>query len=258
MDADLAHPSPGGAATLMQDFPGRWATVGVDKTRPAWPDDSARALDHCSWRDETWMALVGRLDVVLRHWYGVYEFTADPRCVLRVGPGRARSTVELADGTRLVAGEPVGVLHLWNEHLPRFPGGKPDLHWAKTMRCRLLTSLQLLARHVACEPAWQEVQAVQAGISLAGALRGGQMRRVASSYGFEVLPADLSGFRRVHALGEDFLLWGFARAFNPSTLHRQPFFRARGDLWISRRTLLGRYGHADDGACHGPPSRESA
>lgn len=242
----------------MQSLLGRWTTVGMGKTRSAWSDDAVRDLDRGTWRDETWTALVGRFDVVLRRCNGVYEFTADPRCILRVGLDRARSTVELADGTRLQAGEPVGVLHFWNEHLPRFPQGGADLHWAKTMRLRIKLSLSMLAEHVASDPLWRDVQAMRGGAAFSGVLRAGQMRRVVEAFGFEIIPAEVSGLRRAHAIGEDFLLWGFARAFNPATLHQQPFFRPRRDLWISRATLLGRYGRPGSRARVGSPLREPA
>lgn len=242
----------------MQSLLGRWTTVGVGRARPAWSDDAMRDMDRGKWRDETWTALVGRFDIVLRRCYGVYEFTSDPRCILRVGLDHARFTVDLADGTRLEAGDTMGVLHLWNEHLPRFPQGGPDLHWAKTLRLRLKVSLAALAEHVACDPLWQDVQAVRCGAAFSGAMRDGQMQRIAEAFGFEVIPAEVSGLRRAHALGEDFLLWGFARAFNPATLHHQAFFRPRRDLWISRATLLGRYGRPGSRAQFGSPVREPA
>ncbi len=247
-----------GALTPMQSLLGRWAPAGMSRTRPAWSDDVVRDMDRGTWRDETWAALIGRFDIVLRRCNGVYEFTADPRCMLRVGLDRARSAVELADGTRLQAGEPVGVLHLWNEHMPRFPQGGPDLHWAKTIRSRLKISLSALAEHAACDPLWRDVQAVRCGAAFSGAMRDGQMRRIAEAFGFKVIPANVSGLRRAHALGEDFLLWGFARAFNPATLHQQSFFRPRRDLWISRATLLGRYGRPGNRARFGLPLHEPA
>ena len=238
----MLHDARCGALTPMQSLLGRWTAVGIGRTRPAWSEDAVRDMDRGTWRDETWAALIGRFDTVLRRCNGVYEFTTEPGCVLRVGLGCARSTVELADGTRLQAGEPVGVLHLWNEHLPRFPQGGPDLHWAKTLHLRLKISLTALSGHVACDPLWQDVRAIRCGAAFSGAMRTGQLQRIGEAFGFEVIPADVSGLRRAHALGEDFLLWGFARAFNPATLHQQSFFRPRRDLWISRSTLLGRYG----------------
>jgi hypothetical protein len=197
--------------------------------------------DRGAWRDETWTALVRGFDVYLRRYYGVYEFTADPACVLRVHIEHAQSAVMLSDGTCVGTGEPVGVLHLWNEHLPRFPSGKPDLHWAKTMRNCLRASFAALASHVADEPAWRDVQALRCAAAFSGVLRAGQMRRVAGAFGFEVVSPEISALRRAHALGEDFLLWGFARAFNPATLQQQHFFRPRRDLWISREVLLRQH-----------------
>lgn len=228
-------PEPGGE-------PGqRGAAIKRSQSRLAWLGDREPKLDRGAWRDETWTALVRGFDVYLRRFYGVYEFTSDPACVLRVHLEHARSAVTLSDGTRVGAGEPVGVLHLWNEHLPRFPSGKPDLHWAKTMRNCLRVSLAALASHVADEPAWRDVQALRCAATFSGVLRAGQMRRVAGAFGFDVIPSEISALRRAHALGEDFLLWGFARAFNPATLQQQHFFRPRRDLWISREVLLHQY-----------------
>ena len=73
---------------------------------------------------------VGLFDAIIRTFYGLCEFTDDPACVLRVGLSPARAPVSLSDGTRVEIGELVGTLHFWNEHLPRFKPGGPDLHWA--------------------------------------------------------------------------------------------------------------------------------
>ena len=188
-------------------------------------------------RDRAWVALVGNLDAMLRQWQGVYEFTDDPDCLLRVGLRHARATVRLADGQIIAAGSPVGVLHFWNEHLPPFPPGGPDIGWARGIEHRFEHSLRLLAAHVEGSPAWAEVRALHGNVALAGGLRPAQMRRVASRYGFEIATADLAGLAALHAFGENFLLWAFARAFNPAALHRQPFRRPRTELWMSRETL---------------------
>ncbi|MBV8121305.1 MAG: hypothetical protein JO081_15370 [Alphaproteobacteria bacterium] len=62
-------------------------------------------------------------------------------------------------------------------------------------------------------------------------------------YGFERTPTDPSLLARLHGLGECFVLWGLTRAFNPAALPRQPFLRDRYEMWISRATLLARYGN---------------
>jgi hypothetical protein len=178
---------------------------------------------------------------MLRRWQAVYEFTDDPDCLLRVGLRHARATVRLADGQVIAAGAPIGVLHFWNEHLPPFPPGGPDIRWAKRIEHRFGRSMRLLAAHVEKNPAWTEVRALHGSVALSGGLRPAQMRRVASHYGFEIAEPDLAGFAALHAFGENFLLWAFARAFNPAALQRQPFRRPRTELWMSRETLWARY-----------------
>lgn len=193
-----------------------------------------------SWRDDAWQSLVGRVDTLLRRFYGVYEFSPDPECVLRVGLAPARAEICLSDGTRIAPGEPVGICHFWNEHLPRFAARGPDLRWAKTVQRRMRLSLHQLALHIGDDPAWGEVKAVMGEPALAR-LRAYQMRRLALRYGFDMVPADSSGLKQLHELGENLLLWSFARAFNPAALRRHVFLRKRYELWMSRPALLARY-----------------
>jgi len=192
-------------------------------------------------RDRAWVALVGGADAVLRRWYGVYEFTDDPNCLLRVALRRARVPVVLAEGLVIGAGSPIGLLHFWNEHLPPFPPHGPDICWAKGVEHRFEHSLRLLATHVEGNPAWAGVRALRGHAALSGGMRPAQMRRVASHYGFEIAALDLAGLAALHAFGQNFLLWALARAFNPGALTRQPFRRPRTELWISRETLRARF-----------------
>ena len=97
------------------------------------------------------------VSLFIRTCYGVYEFTDDPSCVLRVGLSPARSTISLSDGTRIEAGELVGTLHIWNEHLPRYAPDGPDLRWACVVRNRVLHSFHALALYVESEPAWRQI-----------------------------------------------------------------------------------------------------
>ncbi len=95
-----------------------------------------------AWPDELWAGSVGWADAILRSYYGVYEFTDDPACVLRVGLDQARAPVSLSDGTNVELGELVGTLHFWNEHLPRYSARGPDLGWACAVRDRVTYSLR--------------------------------------------------------------------------------------------------------------------
>jgi len=210
------------------------------------------------WPDELWTMSVGWLDEVVRTCYGVYEFTDDPSCVLRVGLSPARAAISLSDGTRIEMGQMVGTLHFWNEHLPRYTIRGPDLRWACLVRNQLLHSLQALTLHVESEPAWRHIRALRGEAALSTRLGMAQVRRVAERFGFERVPMDSSLLSRLHALGESFTLWGLTRAFNPAALSRQPFLRDHHELWISRAALLRRYAHRQRWITSEPPQRRRA
>ena len=194
-----------------------------------------------SWPDNLWAGSMGWVDWLIRIYYGIYEFADDPDCILRVAIGRARAPVSLADGTRIKPGEPVGTLHCWNQHMPRYPLEGPDLGWAGAIRQRTRHSLMLLAEHIEKEPAWREVQALCGEAALSARLGWLQVQRVAERYGFERLAPTAPTLGRLHALAESCHLWGLTRAFNPAALPRQPFRRDHHELWISRSALLLHY-----------------
>jgi hypothetical protein len=190
---------------------------------------------------------VSLFDAVTRTCYGVYQFTDDPSCVLRVGRSPARATISLSDDTRIEGGELVGTLYFWNEHLPRYTSDGPDLGWACMVRRQVLHSLLLAGRLRRERGRLATIPALRSEAALSTRLGMSQVRRVAERFGFERIPTDSSFLRRLHAFGESFALWGLTRPFNPAALPRQPFLRDdHQELWISRASLLGRYaGHPE-------------
>jgi hypothetical protein len=193
-----------------------------------------------TWPDELWAGSVSWCDAVLRTCYGIYEFTDDPGCVLRVGLSKTRSPLSLSDGTGIEAGDLVGALHFWNEHLPRYSRHGPSLGWARAMHHHVVGSLRALADYVEVDSAWRKVQAFRAETALYSRHRP-QLHRVVQRYGFEQIATDRSLLKRAHDFGDDFLLWGLTRAFNPAALPRLPFLRDHRELWISRTALLRNY-----------------
>lgn len=202
--------------------------------------------------DELWAGSVAWADAILRSYYGIYEFTDDAECVLRIGRDQARAPTALSDGTRVEVGEVVGTLHFWNEHLPRYSEKGPDLGWACAVRDRVICSLREFSDYIEHDPSWCEVRAIRAETALPARLGASQIGRVFQRYGFERVPTDSSFLARLHGLGECFVLWGLARAFNPAALTRQPFLRDRHELWISRATLLARYARRNNEALSKP------
>lgn len=194
-----------------------------------------------AWPDELWAGSVSWVDALIRFYYGIYEFTDDPHCVLRVGLDQARAPVSLTDGTRIEIGEPIGTLHFWNEHFPRYSDRGPDLGWACTLRDRVINSLRAFSGYIEHEPSWRTIQGVRAETALPARLGTPQIGRVFQRYGFERVPTNSSLLSRLHGFGECVVIWGLTRAFNPAALPRQPFLRDHHELWISRTALLRRY-----------------
>ena len=210
------------------------------------------------WSDTLWAAVVRPIDVLLRGYYGIDEFTDDQNCLFRLARDLAREPITLADGTQIGCGEMVGALHLWNEHLRAYSARGPDLGWASDMRRRLQHSLRLLTDHVERDPAWCLVQAFRADATLSSRLGASQIRRVVERFGFELVEPEPSMLRQLHAIGHSVSTWALTRAFNPSALPRQPFLRTRRQLWISRPTLLRRYGRGARRAATRQPLAKAA
>jgi hypothetical protein len=193
-----------------------------------------------------WNIIIALLDTLLRSYYAVYEFSDDPNCLLRIGQGVANDRLTLMDGTEIAVGDPIGTLHLWNEHLPRYcPLAGPELSWAAEIRRRLVTSLRTLAHHVDTDPLWRGVRGFRSEVAFSSRLGVSQLDRVARRHGFEWIAPGCSSRWSLHDLGNSIHAYGLARAFNPEAAVRQRFFRRYSELWISRRALLMRYGRSN-------------
>ena len=82
-------------------------------------------------------ALVRRFDRWLSRRYSVFEFSQQPDCLLRLQVAAARRELALP-GCRVRIGEPLLLLHLWNERLPALAAPEPGLGWGKAMQRRML------------------------------------------------------------------------------------------------------------------------
>jgi hypothetical protein len=192
------------------------------------------------------MDLLSRLVVAFdrrqRRRLGIGEFCADPECLLRLGFRTARVATELADGTVVRPGERVGVLHLWNEHMPRMPRAGPDLAWARAVTRLAVHSFRLLADYVVGTPALGDVHAFVGEFSdvyTPGTLR--LLRRLGLEV-FDPVPP-----RGPIAWTVDWAMrvwvWLLRRAFNPASVRGlRPRDLQRRRVWLGRRTLVGLYG----------------
>lgn len=195
-------------------------------------------------RPDGWLAwAVRRLDAHLRRRQGIFEFCDDPRCVLRLSVEPAEASFDLADGTRVRAGDPVGVLHIWNEQLPVISKAGPDLSWAMRMHRATGRSLAQLAAAAKVDPRLVHLKAFGGNAIFVSRNGSEQVAKMVARFGFEWIahhrPPTL--WKRIHRFFETFLLFGLQWAFNPVSLKGKGFFRPREPLWMSRSTLLDKH-----------------
>ncbi len=185
-----------------------------------------------------------RLEALLSSRNGVYRFTDDTSCILRIAPAKADRPVVLSDGTPVRPGDPVIELHWANERLPRIPEHGAHLMWAVGMRRGIETSLRALAGYLASRDRHSGAAAIRGNMAFGTRLGSVQVGRWVRRFGFELIerepPATVGNYLR--DAGDGLLLLGLTWAFNPGGLKHKPFFRNRYEIWISRDALLDRFG----------------
>lgn len=196
--------------------------------------------------------LVMAIDRRQRRRLGIREFTDDPDCIMRLALTTARTGAELADGWVIRPGDRVGVLHMWNEHIPRMPPIGPDLAWARAGFHLPVHSLRLLARYVVETPSLKDITAFGGSPTF---VYTPNADRMAHRLGFELFdPVPPRGPVEWGA-GLVMRLWSWLlrRAFNPKSAQglRLRDFQQR-PAWISRRTLIARYGPAESETATAP------
>jgi hypothetical protein len=190
-------------------------------------------------------ALIRRFDAFLRWAYGVFEFTDDADCVLRLQLTRARHLVRLP-GQVIHPGERVLGLHLWNEHLPPLPPDGPDLAWAIRMQRTFVQSLHAVAVRMTQDLRLSDVRAVGGvtGLLSPGVHPGGV--RLMERLGFTVVPYR-SPLGRFGEFWENFYSWWIIWTFNAVSLrHRQLVHLQRLEVWMSAGEFLDQYGISND------------
>lgn len=207
-------------------------------------DGTLRSQDLARRPDGVLARAIRSLDRYLRKKEGIFEFSSDPRCVLRASIGRSETDLELSDGTSVRKGDAICILHLWNEQLPLIPRGGADLQWAMTIRKATERSLRQLARIIEKDERFDDVEVFGGHAVFVSRNGEAQVARIVQRYGFETVEPQRrrSLMRRLHDLGENVLVLGLQWAFNPAGLRGKSFMRPRTPIWISRETLMRKYG----------------
>lgn len=195
-------------------------------------------------------ALVSAIDRRLRAKQGIFEYSTCPRCIFRVQLGASARRIALADGTNVSAEDRLIHLHIWNEHVPRFPARGPTISWARRMRSDVEMSLQELASFVASRPALADVTAIEGNIAFGSPDQTQLVANLAAHYGF-VRATDSAPSRSIlealHLVGENILISMILMAHNPAALRADSFRRARVQVYMHRAELMRRFGkHVSD------------
>jgi YkoP-like protein len=190
----------------------------------------------------SWLDWVLKLDSWLRRRQGIYEFSTDRRCLFRCGIGPSDRALTLGDGTQLAAGDPILMLHLWNEHIPLMGLRGPTVAWARQMSRALHISLRELERYLQQHAELDDVAAICGDMHLGGAQQAGQFARIMSRYGFETVDeGEAQTASTLHSIGKNIFVMLLVAATNPVALRSTFLRRFHRRIFMSRAVLARRY-----------------
>jgi hypothetical protein len=179
-------------------------------------------------------------DAFLANAVGVFEFTQDPACILRLQRTTLRYPLVLRD-TEVAPGVPVLMLHLWNERVPPLPAEGPDLAWARRTSRSLLHSLHLVQAHMANQLPHAGLRAV-GGITVLGLASG--TADILAYLGFVPCPCS-NPLGHFGEWWENAYAWSLMWAYNPASLRGKRLSRLRrAEYWMSAPAFLARFAHA--------------
>ena len=181
--------------------------------------------------------VIRTFDRFLARAVGVYEFTQDPACVLRLQQATLRRPLAHS-GIVVSQGSPVLMLHLWNTRVPPLPADGADVAWAHRMTRALVYSLRLVSTFILRQPPGRTPRAIGA-ITVLGLASG--TADILSRMGFLTRPY-ASPLGRFGEWWENAYTWSLMWAFNPASLRgkRLGWLRRR-EYWMSTSAFLQRF-----------------
>ena len=120
----------------------------------------------------------------------------------------------------------------------------PDLRWGLRFYRLAVKSLRSLAAYIAAEER-QDIVALGGQMAFLEKDDSAVLASVAVQLGFDIVNLTALGgrWRRFTHFWENIFSWALMWTFNPASLRGKRFLRLqRYRLWMSRRTLLQRYG----------------
>jgi hypothetical protein len=182
-----------------------------------------------------------KFDTFLSRVEGVYTYTDDPDCILRLRRAKSSIKLNLPNGD-IGLGDDVLEIHLWNEHMPKLKENDSNLGWGTRTLHLFLHSLRDVAGILQENPQLSEVKAIRGEMIFLGTAENPGRARQMERLGFTVIPyhGKLRGFGE---FWENFYSWWLMWAYNPvSTRSRRLNSSHRMQMWMSRAKFLEIYG----------------
>jgi len=181
--------------------------------------------------------VVQRFDAFLANALGVFEFTQDPKCILRLQRAILRHALILQDA-ELAPGAPVLMLHLWNDRVPPLPAEGPDLAWARQISRSLTDSLYLANTYLAQGSPQTDPRAIGA-ITVLGLASG--TADILAHLGFLPYPYKCP-LGRFGEWWENAYTWSLMWAYNPASMRGRRLSQLRRtEYWMSTSDFLDRF-----------------
>jgi hypothetical protein len=182
------------------------------------------------------------IDWIVRKIYRITPLSNEPDCILRISREPSKWHASLSDGVEVKPGNPIILLHLWNERVLEFLQPHEPLGWTRYLLRRFLKSLPLLNEQLNQQAWGDEIVAMRAEFGFLVTLD--VAGPILSPLGFDVMPVERPRgrfWRRAFwdNLYSYLLMW----TFNPKSLQGKELTNLlRAELWISRERLRERYG----------------
>jgi hypothetical protein len=183
-------------------------------------------------------AAIFAIDAALRGWYGVRPYSYTNGILLRIADGKADTRVSLEDGTRVLPGDPVLHLHIWNERIAVLGLAGRNLGWACRVKNRVRISLHQLACCFESDPTFGQYVAVRAEAVVLSESAARRFSQIATRFGLEATDPERSA-----DWGHGMLALLLAWACNPAKTIRGGYRPVRREFWISAMELRSRYCH---------------
>jgi hypothetical protein len=188
-------------------------------------------------------AAVRLIDTLIRKSEGVFEFSKDPNCILRLQLRRAAHSVTIGNA-RISKSEPVLEVHAWNERMPKLPEEGATLVWALQLRRQVIHSFKEVAKLMQQNHQYSQVQAVCGTSALFSFSEHIGGTRLMQHLGFTVMPYHRP-LGRFGEFWENLFSWWLMWAYNDTSLHSREFWHLqRTEIWITADEFIRRYGES--------------